>query len=88
MLSQQPASNFPATSSAGTPAKDEYTKLVDQVIDQTQKKLEKLTLGAHISYLILQGGGSESQSGSSLNDVWIFDPLTSMWQVPVRVQNS
>ena len=83
LLAQQPASNFPAPiNPLNTPLAD-YQYYVNASVTSAIQRLSSLSVGTPISYWLIHGGASDAQGGIAMNDIWIFDPISQFWHVPV-----
>jgi hypothetical protein len=72
---------FPEVSS-GSPS-EAYKIQVKAALNSVIKKLGSLTLGQGVSFMTIYGGQSSENDGFVMGDMVIFDPITSLWQVPV-----
>jgi hypothetical protein len=83
LLAQQPSSNFPASLDALNSARTDFGISVNNSIASSIQRLAVLFTGSPVSYWLIHGGASDAQGGMSLNDIWIFDPISQLWHVPV-----
>lgn len=59
-----------------------YVAQVRADIARRNAALSTLTLGSQVGYLFIYGGTSDAAGGVT-SDIWIFDTVSLLWQVPV-----
>jgi hypothetical protein len=77
------ASMFPNVESGSTYV-EYFAKLVKTALANVAASLNKLKEGDTQYALMIHGGASDSTIGSVNGDIWFYDLLTGLWQVPVR----
>jgi hypothetical protein len=62
---------------------DLYRKDVMNGLDKVIESLGQSSPGDISHLLLIFGGSSSPLGGQTIADLWIFDPITSLWHVPV-----
>ena len=83
LLYQFVPSQFPQLADLNADPIVTYVAQVRADIARRNAALATLTSGSQVGYLIVYGGTSDAAGGVT-SDMWIFDTLTLLWQVPVR----
>jgi hypothetical protein len=82
IISSQPLSAFPVASRPDINARDEFNATVMSSVQSVLQSLKGLALETEVQYLVVHGGISQEVGGGTVGDLFIFDTLTRLWQVP------
>jgi hypothetical protein len=84
MLAAFPDAAFPYASDPDELPSVEYGASVNRTLDAAIARLSVLREGSAAVYLVAYGGTTDA-IGLALGEIWVFDTVSQLWHVPVRV---
>ena len=84
MLANFSDAAFPYATDPDVLASVEYAANVNRTLDAAIARLATLREGSAAVYLVAYGGTSDA-IGLALGEIWVFDTVSQLWSVPVRL---
>lgn len=83
-LNGWPETDFPTSTVPGQTNSQAFNAQVQLMIARVSKATLALVEGQTITCLLVYGGNSIDNGGIATGDMWIFDPVSELWQVPAN----